>query len=377
MICFADRLLHSHFIHSSCKYATQNLSNTVKIDQQMKRLRVAVVGMPNVGKSTLINALTGINILPVSKKIDTTTRNTVAILTEGNVQIEFQDSPGIHSKTKSKRHKKSFTSSNLPSECISDCDLCMVVADLSCRRTSSGYLHPEVLLHLLLHKHVPAVLVLNKIDQITNRDNVFQTISHITCGKLNGKTFATRTAQNKSSPNLSLLEIETEIIDTYDKLDRVSDPSEIRTARKSEAQLMAQLRSCRGWPSFTDVFVTSGLKYENVQRLKRYILSQAVAMEWRYSKETVTDSNMFDIVKDAMRASLLDALPQEVPYQTQVKVSDWRDTDTELIITLQLVCGKIKHKKYIAKAKKLLCYSTKRRLHDISMKNIEIHVMVT
>ena len=136
MRCGERRLLPHHICRSS---STLECST----EAVHKRLRVAVVGMPNVGKSTLINSLTGINILPVSKKIDTTTRNTMSILTEGNTQIEFRDSPGIHSKTKSKRHKKSFTSSNLPSECIMGSDLCMVVADLSSRRTSSGYLHPE------------------------------------------------------------------------------------------------------------------------------------------------------------------------------------------------------------------------------------------
>jgi len=335
--------------------------------------------MPNVGKSTLINALTGINILPVSKKIDTTTKNTMAILTEGNTQIEFQDSPGIHSKVKSKRHKNSFSSSNLPSKCIQEADVCMVIADLSSRRISSGYLNPEILFHLLLHKEVPAILVLNKIDQITDRDTVFKTIKRLTCGKLDGKSFQSEEEMTSSvtSSAIALPELKTEIIETYERLDTLSDPSELNFARKSEAQLMSQLRACRGWPYFKDVFVISALKYENTRSLKKYLFSRAITEEWRYNEEAVTDSDLFDIVRDAMGAALLDTLPQEIPYQTKVKISDWRETDDELIIYLQLQCGKVKHRSFVKRVKEQLGYSTKRRLRDITRKTIQIHVMVT
>ncbi len=58
---------------------------------------VTVVGRPNVGKSTLINALTGEKIAITSPKPQTTRNKQLAIITEKNYQIVFVDTPGIHS----------------------------------------------------------------------------------------------------------------------------------------------------------------------------------------------------------------------------------------------------------------------------------------
>eukprot|EP00392_Amoebophrya_sp_AT5.2_P001265 g1267.t1 len=59
-------------------------------------LRVAVVGLPNAGKSSLLNACAGANIAAVSKKVNTTDGDEVrAVITRGSVQLVFQDSPGI------------------------------------------------------------------------------------------------------------------------------------------------------------------------------------------------------------------------------------------------------------------------------------------
>ena len=55
-----------------------------------KSLQVSVVGIPNAGKSTLVNQLIGSNICPHSQKVHTTRQNVDAILTKGSVQVVFQ-----------------------------------------------------------------------------------------------------------------------------------------------------------------------------------------------------------------------------------------------------------------------------------------------
>lgn len=59
---------------------------------------VAIVGQPNVGKSTLLNHLLGMKLSITSRKPQTTRHNVLGIKTEHNLQLIFVDTPGIHSK---------------------------------------------------------------------------------------------------------------------------------------------------------------------------------------------------------------------------------------------------------------------------------------
>src|SRR5690554_4581027 len=60
---------------------------------------VAVVGRPNVGKSTLVNHILGQKLAITSRKPQTTRQNMLGIKTEGNVQAIYVDTPGIHQNT--------------------------------------------------------------------------------------------------------------------------------------------------------------------------------------------------------------------------------------------------------------------------------------
>jgi GTP-binding protein Era len=88
---------------------------------------VAVVGKPNVGKSTLVNALIGHKVAITSDKPQTTRRRILGILTRPDVQILFVDTPGIHAANQALNH---YMMGEVD-EALSDCDAILFVVDVS------------------------------------------------------------------------------------------------------------------------------------------------------------------------------------------------------------------------------------------------------
>ena len=87
---------------------------------------IAIVGRPNVGKSTLLNALLGEKIAIVSKKPQTTRTRITGVLTRGDSQFVFLDTPGMH-------HPKTKLGSYMVKQvrsAIADVDAAILVADV-------------------------------------------------------------------------------------------------------------------------------------------------------------------------------------------------------------------------------------------------------
>ncbi len=77
-------------------------------DLQKKLLKALIVGKPNVGKSTLLNSLVGEKISIVSRKAQTTQRNTTGVITKDNSQLIFFDTPGLNKIEKNIRISETF-----------------------------------------------------------------------------------------------------------------------------------------------------------------------------------------------------------------------------------------------------------------------------
>ena len=129
---------------------------------------VAVIGRPNVGKSTLINSLIGQKIAIMSDKPQTTRNKILCVLTQPDAQIIFIDTPGIHKP----KHKLGEYMVNAAENTLKEVDVILFVVDAS-EDLGAGELY---ILERLRSTKKPVILVVNKIDKI-EKQQVLPTIS--------------------------------------------------------------------------------------------------------------------------------------------------------------------------------------------------------
>lgn len=129
---------------------------------------IAIVGRPNVGKSSILNRLLGTKIAIVSSKPQTTRNRITGVLTEGEYQLVFFDTPGMH-KPKNSLGKYMVRSVN---ESVGGVDCCMLVveADKSPVQTELDFIDKFKALGM------PAILVINKIDMIKDKEILIKQI---------------------------------------------------------------------------------------------------------------------------------------------------------------------------------------------------------
>jgi GTPase len=132
---------------------------------------VSIVGRPNAGKSTLLNALVGEELAITAQQAQTTRTSIQGVLTTPVAQIVFADTPGIHKSDTLINRRMMDTVRSM----LADRDLILYVVD--CTRAPS-----EEDEHALsaLDKGCKAVLVLNKVDQLEDKRLLLPTIAHYT-----------------------------------------------------------------------------------------------------------------------------------------------------------------------------------------------------
>lgn len=125
---------------------------------QYKSGFAAIIGRPNVGKSTLMNGLVGQKIAIMSDKPQTTRNKIMCVLTLDEAQVVFIDTPGIHKP----KHKLGEYMVDTAKQTFHEVDIILFVVDIT-EKPGAG---EEYILDLLQGIRTPVVLVVNKIDQV-------------------------------------------------------------------------------------------------------------------------------------------------------------------------------------------------------------------
>lgn len=140
----------------------------MKNNENQKSAFIAIVGRPNVGKSSLLNRMLGQKIAIVSSKPQTTRTRITGILTEGETQLVFVDTPGMH-KPKNELGKYMVRS---VTESVAGVDMCLLVTEAGREITQTE----ENLIKKFSAQNIPAVLAINKIDTIKDKSELLTQI---------------------------------------------------------------------------------------------------------------------------------------------------------------------------------------------------------
>ncbi|KAJ7954397.1 GTP-binding protein ERG-like [Quillaja saponaria] len=254
-------------------------------EEDQKSLSVGIIGAPNAGKSALTNYMVGTKVAAVSRKTNTTTHEVLGVMTKGDTQVCFFDTPGLTlnrggypSKDVKVRVESAWSSVNLY-------DVLIVIFDV--------------------HRH------------LTRPDTrVIKLIQHVGAQPL---------------PNQK----------------RVLCMNKIDLVEKKK-DLLKVSEQFKDLPGYERYFMISGLKGSGVKDLTKFLMGQAVKRPWDEDPFTMSEEVMKNISLEVVRERLLDHVHQEIPYEIEHRLIDWKELrDGSLRIEQHFITKKLSQRKIL------------------------------
>jgi len=281
---------------------------------------VAVIGRPNVGKSTLVNALVGFRVSIVSPRPQTTRHRILGIATVEGGQIVYADTPGLHAAGKRAMNRYM---NRAATGAVEGVDLAMLVIEAGQWRDED-----ERAYAMLRERGLPIVLVLNKTDTIKAKSSLLPFIAKLSEGRQFAEIFplSARKGVGLAELQAALLRLLPEGEPQYAE-DEVTDRSErFLVAELIREQLMRQLGDELPYVSTVEI---SDFKEEG--RLVRIDAVIWVEREGQKAIVVGAGGTQMRAIGQAARLMIEKLLERKVFLQLWCKVREsWSDDEAEL-----------------------------------------------
>ena len=278
----------------------------------------AIIGMPNVGKSTLLNMIAGQKIAIVSDKPQTTRNKILAIYNDPDCQIIFTDTPGIH-----KPHNKlGEFMVKVAGESMEDVDTVLFMTD-ACRKSTD---FEREAVKKLKKSGIPVILIINKSDAI-KKEELLPVISEYS-GLCDFEAVVPLSAKTGEGVDILLSEIKKILPEGprfYDDEDIVTDQQEKQIAAEIIREKMLRLLD-KEVPHGIAVEIEKMQELENITKIFATIHCEKAS-----HKGIIIGKNgeMLKKIGRYAREDIEEMLDKKVYLELWVKVSDdWRNSDT-------------------------------------------------
>jgi GTP-binding protein Era len=282
---------------------------------------VAVVGRPNVGKSTLVNAIMGRKISIVTSKPQTTRHRILAVHTAGDTQIIFVDTPGIHRKADRAMNR---LMNRTATSALADADLILFIATAT-QWTDED---EEVLRRLKLAPG-PAIAVINKVDKVHPKERLFATLSAMSARHEFAEIFPISALKKVNLGELMAA------IPAFLPESPALFPEDMHTDRGPDFQAAETIREKLTLMLHQEVPYGLTVQIEKYETDAERVTIHAIIWVERDSQKGIVVGKgglVLKTVGQAARLDLCEALGSRVHLELWVKVKDnWSDSEHDLL----------------------------------------------
>ena len=282
---------------------------------------VAVIGRPNVGKSTFINSVMGRKVSIVTAKPQTTRHRILAVRTEAKQQIIFVDTPGLHRKSgKAMNRLMNRTAANA----LADADLILFVSDAT-RWTSED----DDVVQRLKSCKVPVIALLNKIDKVHPREKLLDGLALMSARMDFTEIVPISAMKNDNLDHLM------EMIPAFLPESPPLFPEDMKTDRSDEFHIAEIIREKLTLMLHQEMPYGLTVQVERMVKEKKGVAINAIIWVERDSQKGIAVGKNGSVLKKVGRAARLEIselLGQPVHLELWVKVkSNWADNATDLM----------------------------------------------